>query len=332
MQNRQKFLTVSVNEAGKRQSNLSTGLANADHDKRIKVTVEVEDVLTTEQDRDCQDVDLVDETVDTRLKRATWTFAKITPFWVAWFLAFFLGAAAEPDEDGDLNLHALTRSASDDLPAFSFVDCFEDLVSTAQKFIGHKVESISIQFPFRQYLTMTVVTTGRFDVTDVVSFDLPDCENLKGTKSYDCKILIDGVDYSALLYALTITLNNNMPITPEDNFGFVGQDLQVLERGDQPSYTLSPQFLIKKGHALHTLAKNRTKKPVVVQIGADDSERVVMTFPNVLLALNARWRQFVGQLRQPSTVIDATPMKDETLGAPLKADAYLESETQFLLT
>lgn len=331
-QNRKKFLTASVNSAGKRQSDLVTPLADNLFDKRIKVSVEVDDVVTVEDERDCSDVDLVDRSVETQLKRATWTFTKVTPFWVAYFLAFFLGAAGAPVTSGSKKLHALTRSLSDDLAAFGFVDCFEDDPSTAEKFSGHKVESIEITIPRRKNVTMTVVTIGRYGTNAVADFDLPDCETLPALKGYQCKIKINGVDYTELLWTFGISLKNNMP-TGEDNFPNTNTtDIAVIERGDQPAYTLAPQLLVRKGHTVHTAAKNRSKQPVVVQFGPDAGENVILTFPNTYLELNSRWRQFVGELNQYSTLIDGTPMKDATLGTPLKADALLDQTTAFLTT
>lgn len=329
--NRKKFLTVSVNSAAKRQSNFTTPLADADFDKRIKVVVEIEDVVTVEDERDCSDVDLVDRSVETQMKRATWTFTKVTPFWIAYYLAFFLGAAGAPTTSGTKKLHALTRSMSDDLPSLGFVDCFEDDTTTAEKFSGFKVESVDIQVPRRKNVTMTVTTLGRFTTTGTTSFTLPACETLPALKGYECKFKIGSVDYTDLLWNLGISLKNNIP-TGEDNFpNTASLDPSQLERGDQPGYTLAPQLMVRKGHTVHTAAKNRSKQPVVVQFGPDAGENVILTFPNTYLELNARWRQFVGELNQYSTLIDATPMKDATLGTPLKADALLDQTVQMLL-
>lgn len=330
-QNRKKFLSVSVNSKGKRQADFDTALADADIDKRIKVTVEVEDVVGTEEERDCSDVDLVDKTVETQFKRATWTFSRVTPFWIAWFMSFFLSAAGEPTTVSGKQKHPLTRSVSDDLASFSFVDCFEDDLATAEKYIGHKVESISIQMNRRKKITMTVVTVGKYTTAMVADFDLPECETLPALKAAECTVLINGVDRTELFWQMGLTLNNNAP-TGEDAFPWAGVDISVVERGDQPAYNLTPQLFVKKGHAVHTAALNRTKVPVVVQFGLTANEHVILTFPNTYLELNPRWRQFVGELNQYSTLIDATPMKDATLGTPLKADAYLTQTEQFLDT
>lgn len=329
-ENRKKFLSVSVNSKGKRQVDFDTGLADADHDKRIKVMVEVEDVVTTEEERDCSDVDLVDKTVETQFKRATWTFSRVTPFWIAWFLSFFLSAAGEPTTVSGKQKHPLTRSSSDDLASFSFVDCFEDDTTTAEKYIGHKVESISIQINRRKKITMTIVTIGKFETEMIADFDLPECETPPALNASECTVLINGVDRTELFWQMGLTLNNNAP-TGEDAFPWAGADIAFVERGDQPSYSLTPQMLVKKGHAVHTAAANRTKVPIVVQFGSPSDEHVILTFPNTYLELNPRWRQFVGSLNQYSTLIDATPMKDSVLQTPLKADAYLDQTEQFLL-
>ena len=329
--NRKKFLSVSVNSKGKRQTDFDTPLADAAIDKRIKVTVEVEDVIVTEEERDCSDVDLVDKTLETQFKRATWTFSRATPFWIAYFISFFLSAAGAPTTVSGKQKHPFTRSVSDDLAAFSFVDCFEDDLATAEKYIGHKVESISIQMNRRKKLTMTVVTVGKFETEMITGFDLPECETLPALKAAECTVLINAVDRTELFWQMGITLNNNIA-TGEDAFPWAGVDIAIVERGDQPSYSLTPQLLVRKGHAVHTAAANRTKLPVVIQFGLTANEHVILTFPNTYLELNPRWRQFVGELNQYSTLIDATPMKDETLGTPLKCDAYLTQTEAFLAT
>ena len=329
--NAKKFLSVSVNSTGKRQADLTTPLADAAFDKRIKVEVEVEDVVTTEDERDCSDVDLVDKTVESQFKKATWTFLRISPFWIAYFIAFFLSAASEPETVSGKEKHTLTRSLSDDLASFGFVDCFEDDLATAEKYIGFKVESITLTLNRRKNVTMTMQTVGRFGTNAVAGFELPECETLPALKGSQCKFLLGGVDYTSLLWQLGLTLSNNMP-TGDDAFPFVGLDIQTLERGKQPGYSASPQLLIRKGHSVHTAAKNRTKLPMVIQFGEDAGEHVVFTFPNTYLELNSKWRQFVGELEQYSTVIDATPMKDDTLGTPIKVEAFLNQTEQFLLT
>lgn len=330
-QNRKKFLSVSVNSIGKRQADLTTAIADADFDRRIKVSVEVEDVVTTEVDRDCSEVDIVDKTVETQMKKCTWTFSRVTPFWIGYFIAFFLSAAANPVVSSGKQKHALTRSLSDDLAALGFVDCFEDDLATAEKYVGQKVESIDIEIPRRKNVTMTMVTYGLFNTEMITDFELPECETPPALKGHQCKLFIDGIDYTLLLWKCGISLKNNM-VTGEDAFPNTDTtDIGVLERGDQPSYTLSPQLLVRKGHVAHTAAKNRTKVPVVIQLGLDAEDHTILTFPNVYLELNARWRQFVGELNQYSTLIDATPMKDAVLKSPLKADAY-NSQTEAFLT
>ncbi len=81
----------------------------------------------------------------------------------------------------------------------------------------------------------------------------------------------------------------------------------------------------------HTAAKTRQKQPIVIQFGLTANEHVILTFPNTMLELNPRWRQFVGELNNYSTLIDATPMKDATLKTPLKCDAFL-TQTEALLS
>lgn len=330
---RKKILSSVINSTGKRQTGISTALADTDLDKRIAVEIEIEDVVTTEEDRDCSDVDLVDKTVNTRLKRANWNFKRITPFWAAYFTAFLLGAAANPVDDvpSGKKKHALTRSLSDDLPALTFGDVFEALAgAVARKFVGHKVESIKIDFQNRQKVTMQMVTVGRFETEDMTDFDVPDCEILPALKTQDCKILVNGVDVTNKIWSVSINLANNIP-TGEDAFAFAGEDVEFLERGDQPAYSLSLQIVEDRNDTNYALAAARTKVPVVIQLGADAGEHTIYTFPNTLLELNSRWRQFIGQLNRSSVVIDATPMKDATLGAPLKCDGFLTQTTALLL-
>ncbi len=323
---------VAVSGIGKRQSAMGTALAVADITTRDNCTIEITNQRQRETVYDCAGQDIFDETVESQFKRATITYAIVNAQILARWLAYFLGAAAAPVTSGLKKKHALTRSTNDDLPKTGFVSGFEDdAVSEAQLYKDFIVDSLSIQLNRRKNITLTVVLIGNFTTADAVDFAVPACANLPALKGKDCKISINGVDYSADLWQLGIALNNNVP-TGDDAFPFDGVNVQTLERGEKPTYQLTPQILGYRGDALFANAEAEAVQSVVVQLGADAADRVVLTTPSTKIKFAGTPTVFVGELNRTAINLDATPHKDSVLGTPIKADVYLDQTEAFLLS
>lgn len=315
---------------GKRQAAFGDSIAEADANTRDNVTVEISDVRQRETVYDCSGQDIFDETVESQLKRVTITYNVVTAQILARWMAYFLGAAAAPVAAGAKFLHALSRSSSDDLPKLGFVSGFEDdAASEPQLYRDFVCDSLNINLNRRKNVTLTVVLIGSFTTTDTTDFIVPVCENLPALKSKDCKISIGGVAYQSDLWQLGIQLNNNVP-TGDDAFPFDGVDISVLERGEKPTYQLTPQILGYRGDALFTNAENESVQSVIVQLGADADDRVVITTPSTKLKLAGTPTVFVGELNRTAIAIEATPHKNVAIGSPIKADATISQPAAFL--
>jgi hypothetical protein len=323
---RKRFLALSG--IGMQQAAFGTALDADDIDTRDNVTIEITDDRTRETVYDCGGQDIHEESIQTQLKRVTITYNSVTAQIIARWLAYFLGAAAAPTGTGPY-VHALTRSSSDDLPKISFISGFEDDANDPRLYKDFVVDSITLNLNRRRNVTMTVVLVGNFTTAAAASFAVPDCENLPALKSKDCKISIDGTDYSSDLWQCGIQLNNNVP-TGDDAFPFDGADVETLERGEKPTYSLTPQILGYRGDTLFADAETEEVQPVVVQFGPDAGDRVVLSFPSTKLKFASPPTVFVGELNRTAINIEATPHKDATLLAPLKADCTLAQATAFL--
>lgn len=326
---RKRFIAVSG--IGMRQTDMGTPLAQADVDVRDNCTIEISDVRTRETVYDCAGQDIFDETVESQLKRVTITYASVTAQILSRWTAYFLGASAAPVTSGSKKLHAMTRSSSDDLPKTGFVSGFEDdTVSEPQLYQDFVVDSLNINLNRRKNVTLTVVLVGNFTSTDTEDFVIPVCSNLPALKSKDCKITINSVDYTDDLWQLGIQLNNNVPVG-DDAFPFDGVDVETLERGEKPTYQLTPQILGYRGDTLFANAESEAVQSVVVQLGLDAADKLVFTTPSTKLKLAGTPTVFVGELNRTAISIEATPHKNEGLGSPIKADATLDQTSAFLL-
>ncbi len=322
---------VAFSGIGMRQETRGTALAQADVDTRDNCTIEIKNERTRETVYDCSGQDIHDETVESQLKRVTITYALITAQIIARSLAYFLGASAAPVTSGAKQLHAMTRSSNDDLPKSGFVSGFEDdEVAEPMLYKDFVSDSLAINLNRRKNVTMTDGRIGNYQTTDTTDYEVPVCSNLPALKSKDCKISINSVDYSGDLWQLGMQFNNNVP-AGDDAFPFDGVDVETLERGEKPTYMLTPQILGYKGDALWTLAENETVVPVVVQLGGDTADRVVLSFPSAKIKFASVPTQFVGELNRTAIALEITPHKDNTLQTPLKADCYLSQTVAFLL-
>lgn len=329
---KQKKRFIVFNSAGLRQTDIDTPLGDAAFDSRHNCTYTIEDVVTTETVLDCQQQDIHEETVESQMKKLTVTYTSVTAQIIAFWLAFFLSAAAAPVTVGSKKKHALTRSTDDDLAAFGFVEGFEDDSTPAQKYKGFKVDSLAFTRNRRKNVGLTVVAYGHFETENVTEdFVLPACVNLPALKGRDCKFFLNAVNKTSLLWQDSITLNNSIP-TGDDAFPFDDVNVENLERGAQPTYPGNVQILGSKGDTPYTDAEARAKQAVKVQFGADAADRVELSFPSTQLKLATPPTVFVGELNRSAINIDLNPHKDATLGAPLKVDAFLDQTTAFLLT
>ena len=231
---------------------------------------------------------------------------------------------------GSNPLHHATRSTDDVLALFSLLTGFKAAADTMEKFYNVAVNSIAIALNRRRDVTATISLIGRFTPEELASFTVPDCELPDPLHGKDVRIQINDAFITDLLNAGTITLNNAID-TSEDAYPFDDDEIGELMRGEKPTYPITLQLLGSKGDANHTLAKNKQEADLKIHIGKP-SDRLSLIFPNAHFALGSDRLGYTTSGKSYFPVV-ITPYKDETLEAPLRAEASLADQiTAFLTT
>jgi hypothetical protein len=174
------------------------------------------------------------------------------------------------------------------------------------------------------------VLLGRFTPAEMAGFSEPDCLNLPALKGKDCKIKVNGSYLSDEFWSATLNLNNQVP-TGDDAFPFDDIEVGTLERGDKPTYPITMQILGSEGDTIGELCRTRTKVPVEFLLG-NPGNRTSLIYPNVLMKFQSTPKVYVGDLNRSAHAIDAVPHTDATIGAPVRAEAYLDQTDAFLTT
>jgi hypothetical protein len=114
MSNPQRLINqfLAVSGAGGVQSAHDVPMDNADLDTRDKCDITVEDVVARRVIMDCEGRFADDETIDTRLKRFTFTYAAVTPQIMARWAAYFFGSATAPTGTPANEVQTLARTGT----------------------------------------------------------------------------------------------------------------------------------------------------------------------------------------------------------------------------
>lgn len=105
---------IALSGVGKRQSAQGIPMLNADLDTRDKCTITREEVIERQDQRDCQDVYIVDSKIRSRLSRYTLDYQEITPQMLARWTALKEGAATAPTGAPANAVQVLSRSGTVD--------------------------------------------------------------------------------------------------------------------------------------------------------------------------------------------------------------------------
>ena len=239
-------------------------------------------------------------------------------------------AAVNTTTPGGNKYHAATRSTDDQLAKSSMGCGWENNTDDPKKYRDLVVDSIVINFNRRRLLTVEVVLIGRFTPAEMDGFTVPDCVIPDGIKGSECVAVINSSYKREEFWSGTVTLNNAVP-TGDDAFPFTGTEIANLERGDKPTYPIAMQILGSGRDTVGALVEDETKVPITFHFG-NPGNRCSLVFPNVLMKFASNPIQYVGDRNRSAHNIEATPHKDETLQAPLRAEAYLDQTAQFLST
>lgn len=242
------------------------------------------------------------------------------------------GISVAASANGDQNKHAFTRSVDDDKLRFGFALGWATVTDRVELFNDVICESITINLARRQPVNMQVTVICPWSPDIVDDFAIPECVVITPLLTDDCRVKINGAWETSDINNLTVTLNDNIPTDENTAYGFDSVDIQDLERGDQPTYQISGSLFGSEVDAVYDLALNeRTQDPVDVQVLLGmPGHRVEYLAPKGKVKFQNNRIGNAGTLRKSVINIDITPYKDD-VDPPMKANAYVDQATQFLL-
>jgi hypothetical protein len=188
--------------------------------------------VTRDDIRDCTGRYLIGRRLTSRLALWTLTLEQVDARLAAIFLAWAQGDAAAVTGSGAPYTEAITRRASDQLSATSFIVGAEDSDEPAELYKDMILNTLDIEATIRGKVTMRANFIGSANVAVVPSYTPPACGNLVALYAQDCQLLVGGVDYTSDLRQFHYAYNNNLAAN-DDPFPFDAIDLVRLERSEQ---------------------------------------------------------------------------------------------------
>lgn len=235
---------------------------------------------------------------------------------------------------GDQNFHALTRALSRVKQRFTFVLGYEDNTGTLEKYDDYVCETFQPGSSLSSDPSLTVSIVGPWDYDSLEpTFDVPDCVNPDPLRTEDCKLEVNGAFQTQDLNSLTNNLNDNVPVDRLSAFAYDGIEVQALVRGKQPNYSSTASVFGIQDAAVYILAENeRTQAPVnVIQHYGLPGNRFSLIYPNAKVRFQNNRGTFVGAAEFSAINIEIVPFVDG-VNPPIKAEAYLDQTTQFLVS
>lgn len=234
---------------------------------------------------------------------------------------------------GAQNAFDFTVSPSRVKPRFSMMLGWEDVTDRFEKYVGAVVESLDLNLQRRQNvgLTVSIITPWEPEILD--TYTVPECYNPNALLTDDCRVSIDANWETLDINTLSLSMNDNVPIDDISAFGFDAVDIQVLERGDQPSYQMTASLFASEGDNIYDLALNeRTADEVAVIVHCGNpGNRISYTLEYAKIKFQDNRFGFAGALNKSTVNFNATPYRLDA-SYPIEAEAYLDQATPFLET
>src|ERR1700759_4225682 len=152
--------------------------------------------VTHDETRDCTGKYLVGRRLTSRLALWTINFPMVTAQLVAGLYGLALGEAGAPSSGAAPHTSQITRAASDQLPATSFVVGAKDSDEPAELYSDMVLNALELRGEFRQKLSMQASFIGSANVTHVDGFTAPACGPTPvALYPQDCLWMAAGSDY-----------------------------------------------------------------------------------------------------------------------------------------
>lgn len=241
------------------------------------------------------------------------------------------GITAAQVTPGAQNYHQGFRSVANDKVRFTFALGWEPVTTRVEKYVGFVCESFSPRLERRQNVGLTVSVVGPWDPDIEAAFTIPACQNITPLLTDDCKVTINGSWETPDISTENYTLNDNVPTDESSAYGFDDVDIQDLERGDQPTYSIEAGIFGSEQDVIYDLAADeRTADPVsyTTHFG-QPGNRFSLISTRTKIKFQDQRMTSAGALRKSVIQITGTPYKNGVT-PPIAWEAYLDQSTAFL--
>lgn len=241
------------------------------------------------------------------------------------------GFAVAGTTNGDQNKHVGSRSTGTQKVRFSFALGWDNVSDRVEKYVGYVCESFQPKLDRRQNVSLSVTVIGPWEPEIVTDFSIPDCVNITPLRTDDCKIEINSAWETPDVNTERYNLNDNVPTDETSAYGFDEVDVQDLERGDTPAYSITAGIFASEVDAIYQLAYNeRTQDPVDYRTHfGQPGNRFSLLSPGTKIKFQDQRMTAAGALRKSVVQITGTPFKIDS-NPPISWEAYLDQSTAFL--
>lgn len=233
---------------------------------------------------------------------------------------------------GGNKYHALTNSTSDAKTEFSFCLGYTTGSLPHEEYFNAIVERFEPSMPRNGDVGLVVSVLCNYEPDILDSYSVPACENFVALKTADCRVEIGGVWRTLDISSQTTTLNDSVPVDA-DAFGFDGVDPEQFERGDVPAYAINGNVFGAPNDTTDALAvavKAESTVEYITHFG-NPGNRFTLIAPQTILNPSSNDRQYAGTRNRSVISFDGEPSRDG-VNTPVRAEAYLDQTTAFLLT
>lgn len=242
------------------------------------------------------------------------------------------GIAVAQTIAGAQKYHQFTNSTADAKAEFSFALGFKTGSLATEKYYNAVCERFDPVLNRGGDVSLTVSALCNYEAEQVAGFPVPACVNYAPLKTSDCRLSIGGEWKTLDIFQQTMTNNDGIAVDA-DTFGFDSVDPELLERGDQPQYAVAAQIfgaINDPADALAVAVRAESKIAYTTHFGMP-GDRFTLLAPNTKVRPQANSRAFAGSRNRSVIALDGLPLRDGS-NPPLRAEAYIDQATAFLLT
>ncbi|MET0646975.1 MAG: phage tail tube protein [Pyrinomonadaceae bacterium] len=261
--------------------------------------------VTRDETRDCTGRFLVGRRLTSRLALWSLTFPDVSARFAAGLYAMAYGAAGAVTGGSAPYTSPITRLASDQLPATSFVVGAEDSDEPAELYRDMVLNSLELRGEVRQKLSLTAGFIGATEVEILEDYEVPACGSTPvALYPQDCLLTLGGTDYTDNLRSLAHTYSNNV-YSNDDPFVWDSVDPARLERGLEVSQF---QFGVygTKAHPLYAQAKAENVLALSLRLGSAN-EGTTIASPGAQLTLGDTPIGYAGEASRSVVNLIADP-------------------------